>query len=42
MGDGKTDLSDVVNAFKKMVENATRQAGEFYQYAKNHISIQMK
>ena len=40
--DGKTDLSDVVNATKKIVENAMMQAGEFYQYAKNHISIHMK
>jgi len=40
--DGKTDLSDVINATKMMVKNAMMQAGEFYQYAKNHISIQMK
>jgi len=40
--DGKTDLSDVVNATKKMFQNAIDQAGDFYLYAKNHISLQMK
>ena len=40
--DGKTDLSDVINATKMTVKNAMMQAGEFYQYAKNHISIHMK
>ena len=40
--EGKIDLSDVVKATKKMFENAIMHAGEFYQYAKNHISIQMK
>ena len=40
--DGKTDLSDVYNASRKMIQNAVVQAGEYYQYAMSHISIQMK
>ena len=40
--DGKTDISDVYNASRRMIQNAMVQAGEYYQYAMSHISIQMK
>lgn len=39
---GKIDLSDIKAGSEKMFKKATVQVGEFYEYAKNHISIQLK
>ena len=39
---GKIDLSDLYAGSEKMFKKAIVQVGEYYEYAKNHISVQLK
>jgi len=39
---GKIDLSDVYTGSQKMLEKTVARAGEYYQYAMDHIKVQMK